>query len=316
MDVFRDLPRLTWRGIEVPVANRSVSFDQTIVRHQYAYRDDELLESVGRRNWRFQYTIPFRQDITKGPYQNLFVLTYPEFLRACRDRSEGELLDPVLGTFMARCEQVNTTSDVNRRDGDDVEVTFIHSPDAEDIDQFGAPLAGFDAVVQGGWTLNTQLSSITDAELQEYGLGTFEGTAGDFGSSLNILDSIAGLGAQATAYAGRVDAALAKYEHQINKVADALQAVDEQLLSPGNAAAIRNARRLADSVARLGKQLINERFGSENRTKTSTVLLDSMTPNAAAAYLGITIQEFVTLNPKVPLPLIPAGTVVFYFVKA
>lgn len=315
MDVFRDLPRLSWRGIEVPVLSRNVSFDQTIVRHQYAYRDDELLESVGRKNWRFEYAIPFRQDITKGPYKDLFILTYPDFLRACRDRSDGELIDPVLGTFTVRCEKVSTSSDPNRRDGDDVQVSFVHSPEAEAVDQFGAPLAGLETATQQGWNLNTQLSSIQDFELKEYGLGVYDGVTEDFFGSLNFLDQIAGLGAQATAYANRIDAAIAKYEHQINKVSDALQAVDEQLLSPGNAPAIRNARRLADSVGRLADTLVDDRYGNRGRTKATTVLLDDMTASAAAAFLGMNPEEFVTLNPKAPLPLIPAGTVVYYFLK-
>ena len=307
MDVFRDLPRLTWRGIEVPVAARTVSFDQEIVRHKYAYRDDELVESLGRRNWRFEYTVPFRQDITKGPYVNLFIETYPKFLRACRDRAEGELVDPVLGTFVVRCEQVSTTSDVNRRDGDDVQVVFVHSPAVEDVDQLGAPLAGLDLAVQEGKTLNTQIAPITDAQLKELRLGQYIGVTTEVGLGLNALDQLAGFGAQLTAYVDRVEATIANYENKLNKLVDTMDKLDDIVTSPQNAPIIRTTKRLIDSLARLNP------LSSSGKRLVSFNVLQDVTAGALAADLGMSVQDLINTNPGLPLPLIPAGTQVVYF---
>jgi len=306
MDVFRDLPRLSWRGIEVPVAARNVSFSQDVVRHKYAYSDGELVESLGRRNWRFQYTVPFRQDITKGPYRNLFIETYPAFLRACRDRTAGEMVDPVLGTFMVRCEQVETTSDVNKRDGDDVQVVFVHSPDLGDIDQFGAPLAGLDTAVQEGKTLNSQVAKITNAELERLRLGQFDGVTEELVGGLDALDQIAGLGAQLTAYVDRVEATIAKYEHKVNKIADVLAQIDKKLLNPVNAPIIRTALRQIDTLNRFNPL-------ADFRLIATTTVAQDITATALAAQLGLTVQELITLNANLPLPLIPAGTTVRFY---
>lgn len=133
-DVYKQLPRLSWRGIVVPVASRSATFSHDNVSHKFVYRDNELVEALGARNWTFSYTIPMREDIVRGPYLNLFTRTMPEFILACRDRTPGDLEDPVLGVFRARCTSLAGTSDVTRRDGDDLQVEFIHAPEIDDID--------------------------------------------------------------------------------------------------------------------------------------------------------------------------------------
>jgi hypothetical protein len=311
MDVFYNLPRLTWRGITVPVAERRVSFAQEIARHKYAYRDDEIIESLGRQNLRFEYTIPFRQDITKGPYQNLFIEVYPEFLRACRESTEGDLNDPVLGPFTARVEQVNTMSDVNRRDGDDVQVTFIESPSLEAMAQFVvAPMAGFDTTAQQGKTLNDQIAPIADTVLDQYNLGKFQSDFDALTSSVDALDKIAGIGAQIAAYADQVDAVVSRYEHKVNKIADVLDKIDEVRSSPLNAPAIRSVRRLVDAINRTKNQL-----AFPGRRILTQTLGQDMPPAAVAQFPGLTMAEFILLNPSAILPLVPAGTVVSYYQK-
>lgn len=310
MDVFANLPRLQWRGITVPVAERRVSFGQEIVRHKFAYSDDEIVEGLGRLNLRFEYTIPFRQDITKGPYQNLFVEVYPQFLVACRDSSAGELNDPVLGTFQARVEQVNTMSDVNRRDGDDMQVTFVESPDIDSRNPFvlGA-MAGFETTIEQGMNFNTQLGRIDEILLFNLGLGQGGPIYDDLASSLDALDQLSGIGAQAQAlYVDRAEAAFARYEHQVNKAADVLEKGNELLSSPQNAPLIRNARRLVDALNRAKNQAV-----FPGQRIVSQVIGQDMTVSSVAQFLGISVNEFVLLNPTATLPLVSAGTTVFYF---
>lgn len=312
MDVFRNLPRVSWRGIIVPVTERRASFGQEIVKHKFAYRDDEIVEGLGRLNLRFEYTIPFRQDITKGPYENLFLEVYPKFLAACRDSSAGELTDPVLGTFDARCEQLNSISDVNRRDGDDVQVTFVQSPPIDQIAEFVvAPMAGFDATVQQGKDFNSQVDPISQAQLSALGLGQFQGDFDDLTSSIDALDQIAGIGAMAqSVYVDRAEAAIARYEHQVNKVADVLEQANEKLSSPQNAPAIRNARRLVDALNRTRNQA-----AFPGQRVLTQVIGQDMTVSAAAQFLGISVAEFIILNPLASLPLVLAGTTVSYLEK-
>ena len=307
-DVFKDLPTLKWRGIEVPIAQRTVSFEQELAMHKYAYRDDELLESLGRHNWRFEYTIPFREDIRKGPYRNLYVATFSTFLQACRDRSEGALEDPILGQYTARCQSVSVQTDVNKRDGEDLQVTFIHSPALDENEATGALASGLPGAVQEGLRIGDALpryvlvqDPILEAEIyvaiEEYDAG------------LDALEQIIGFGAQLTTFADRIDSTIAQYEHKINKLTSVLDKIDQKLLSPENAPINRSLRRLGDSLLRLGKKT------QPGREVLTTVLLDDMTPMAAAVFLSNTIEEFTLLNPNAPLPLIPSGTKVSYFAK-
>lgn len=133
MDLLRTLPRLSWRGIEVPCTGRSVSFEHDGVVHKFSFRDKELVESQGIRNYRFRYTIPFREDITKAPYRALFTEVFQSFVLACRDRTSGPLVDPVLGQFDAKVLSFSDEAAMDRRDGVDVQVEFIESPPGQEV---------------------------------------------------------------------------------------------------------------------------------------------------------------------------------------
>lgn len=277
-DIFKDLPRLKWRGIEVPVAERRVGFEQELARHKFAYRDDELLESLGRRNWRFEYTIPFREDIDKGPYRNLYVATFSTFLQACRDRSEGQLEDPVLGQYAARVESLSIQTDINRRDGEDVQVAFVHSPALDEIEATGSTVSGLPG------------REIID----ELGV--------------DIFDQIGRIGTQISVYANRIDATLAAYEAKIDKVIDKFVAFNEAANNPQNMPIIRSALRAKDAVERA-----RYRSATQGMTIVAQVIDHDSTVTALASYLRMTVRDLLMLNPKLPTPLVPSGSTVFYY---
>lgn len=279
-DIFKDLPRLKWRNIEVPVAERRVSFEQELVRHKYAYRDNELVESLGRHNWRFEYTIPFREDIEKGPYRNLYVATFSTFLRACRDRSEGLLDDPILGQYTARVESLSIQTDINRRDGEDVQVVFVDSPALDEVEATGSTASGLPG---------RQI-------VEELGV--------------DIFDQIARIGTKVSVYANRIDATLAAYESKIDKVIDKFAALNEAANNPQNMPIIRSALRAKDAVERA-------RFRSvtSGETIVSRVTDRDTTVNLLAHDLGMSLGDFLLLNANLPKPSVPSGSTVFYFQK-
>lgn len=298
-DVFKDLPRLTWRSIEVPIANRRVSFEQEHARHKFAYRDYETIEGLGRKNWRFEYTIPFRQDINKGPYKDLYDQTFRSFLEACADRSEGDLADPILGVYSARCESVSIATDVNRRDGEDVEVVFVDSRPPE---QVSLQELTYRDPAQIAYEIRQQLDNLPLADV------AIPEAIPDLDFGIDALDRISGLGAQAAAYVNRIDSAFANFEHKVNKLVGQLEAVDEAIRSPLNAPIIRSALRLNDAVNRLKNKAI-----FPGRAIVTQVVGQDMTASTLAQYLGMSVAEFILLNPSIVLPLVPAGTVVSYF---
>ncbi len=101
-----------------------------ITRSSTGTRD--FIERKGVRNWTFYYSIPFRQDIAKGPYKNLFTEELKRFIAACRNRTPDRLVDPVLGSFQAVCSTFEEETDVLKRDGTDVRVEFRESPEITD----------------------------------------------------------------------------------------------------------------------------------------------------------------------------------------
>jgi len=300
-DVFKDLPRLTWRGIQVPVLERNVSFEQELARHKYVYRDNEYLESLGRHNWRFEYTIPFREDITKGPYKNLYVATFSTFLQACRDRSEGELQDPVLGTYTARCESVSVRTDVNRRDGEDMQVVFVDSPSVDDIEATGATASGLVGATAQARNLGDQIARLPIPP----------SAINDFRNSIDILDQIAGIGARAVAYVDQIDAAFAKYEAKIDKLVGVLEDTQERLSSPENMPLIRSALRLKDTVQRA--QFKSATMGA---AIVSAVTTSDSTVAVLASSYQMAVSDFLLINTRLPMPLVPAGSLVFYFQRS
>ena len=75
-----------------------------------------------------------REDVAKGPYKHLFYDTLQKFITACRDRTTGPLVDPILGPMQAKCTSWAHEIDVARRDGVDATVDFKYAPD-EDTDE-------------------------------------------------------------------------------------------------------------------------------------------------------------------------------------
>src|SRR5262245_39843475 len=116
-DVLRLLPPFEWRGVRYPVATRSVSFQHEQAQHRIQYKDGEFIEQTGARNYTFNYTIPMREDIARGPYKNLFSSGLIPLLIDCRNREPGQLVDPVYGEFRCVPTSYNDDIDVGKRDG-------------------------------------------------------------------------------------------------------------------------------------------------------------------------------------------------------
>jgi len=136
-DVLKQLPEASWRGIKFPfTGTRDFGFAQDQAQHRYIFRDQQLIESLGRQNPTFRYQIPFRENVGRG-FSALFVGVYPQFLAACLDRSAGPLVDPIHGERRCKCVSFAETLDVSKKDGVDVLVEFVYSPEIADEEPQG-----------------------------------------------------------------------------------------------------------------------------------------------------------------------------------
>lgn len=136
MDIIAQLQDASWRGIKFPfTGTRDFGFQQDQAQHRFIFRDQQLIESLGRQNPTFRYTIPFRENVRRPPWGNLFTRVYPDFLEACLDRSAGELVDPIHGTIRAKCVSLQESLSVEGKDGVDVVAEFVFSPEQGDTEE-------------------------------------------------------------------------------------------------------------------------------------------------------------------------------------
>jgi hypothetical protein len=142
-DIFPLLQLFSWRGNEYPLLARSVSFAHEGAPSRIQYRDNEFVEQLGAHSLTFGYTIPTREDIAKGPYRALFREGYYNLFRDMRNREPGELVDPFLGVFQCVPVRFEDDTDINKRDGTDVRLEFMHSPNIDGAEYEPAPTLGW-----------------------------------------------------------------------------------------------------------------------------------------------------------------------------
>lgn len=291
-DILGDLPRFSWRGIEVPLTGRSARFAHDRGRHKYVFRDDEILEALGHKNWVLEYRIPFRQGIAKGPYRDLFVEVFPRFIDACRDRSRGELYDPVLGEFDAEVLEWDETLDVLKRDGTDVVVRFEHSPDPEAEESPGADLSNLASAENEAGRLDDAMGEVARSAQQE-----------PPPPAVDPLARIGGFLRQIDRRGNQIRAQIGGFVDRVEAIEDAATDLEDPKIQP----VIRSARRLRAAGGRLRERLANP-VGALRSTTTRT----ATTLASLAISLGVTPDELLKRNPRLAAPLVPPGTEVFY----
>jgi hypothetical protein len=290
-DVLKNLPKFRWRGITVPLLSCKGSFEQDDVIHKFEFRDRELLESQGVKNWRFTYTIPFREEITKAPYSKLFSSVLPDFILACRDRTPGPLYDPILGSFRAKVANFSLDTDVNKRDGSDVTVDFIEAPEIGEIDDFVAVHDVTDKV---------DARSIDDA-VTKVDWKQVEPPP----PTVDALDALDGFLRQVQSYGNRLNASLESYTFKLSKVEDSLNALGDPTQWQLRAS-VRRARYDA-----LVQALTQEPGGSKSRIGKK--ITNGGPVSSVAQSVKMNTQAFLALNQELSrMPLVPQGTEIRY----
>jgi len=289
-DILSQLRRASWRGLEFPVSGRDFGFQQEQTEHRFIFRDTQLIESLGKKNPTYRYTIPFREDLAKGPWTNLFTQVYPQFLAACQDRTRATLVDPVHGGVPAKCMSLRETLSVTRRDGVDVEVEYVFAPaEAELASTVGVQIRG----VQGA-----------------------RGIAGTFDRSIrkvdwkqkvppeptiNPLDFPASILNQVEVGLGQIHAAFADAAFRAEKAVDSLDRIRSASVAP----TVREGKRLQAALIDFEER--TDPTGTRPLRRISTGV--DYTLSALARRLGIAIGELVRLNPILARePLVKAGT--------
>jgi prophage DNA circulation protein len=307
-DVLGRLTEAAWRGIEFPIAHREFGFSQDTEAHRFIFRDEQLIESLGLTNPTYRYNIPFREDLARGSWKNLFVDVYPKFLEACIDRTKGILLDPIHGPVQVKVTSLQEIADPGRRDGVDVEVNFISAPD-EDFQrvELGTTLSTIEGAEGLQHALDTNLSSSDLDDDTKKQLAELNKDASP--ARLNPLQF-------ATGAVNQVEAAGNKIAAQFGQVANQAQALDDgvrRVARPDLQPIRSNARQLQLAALDLARTPVGGNSQRGKAVRIYNVPNDTGTLSLASK-LHMSVQEFIKLNPLIGRsPTVATGTAVFYF---
>lgn len=294
-DVLIQMQRPAWRFIEFPITGRNFGFQQELAKHRYIFRDQQLIESLGAENPTYRYTIPFREDLTKGPYVHLFTEVYPDFLAACLDRTRGILSDPVHGDVNCKCVSLSEELSPNKRDGLDVEVEFIVAPLESDVLQdLGTQIKTLAGVTDDARRFDADVAKV-DWQQETPPPAT-----------VSPLDFVSSVGNQLEVAGGKITSALADYSFRLEKTIDTIDRLKDPSLAPMR----QQARRLQADVLKLEDR--TDVTGTRPVKRITTATNQSL--SALAAGLGMTVQEFARLNPQcMRSPFVKAGTTISSF---
>lgn len=295
-DPFDSLPHFSWRGIKVPIIGRRRTFSHQEVTHQIQYASGEIVEITVSNNWRFDYTLPFREGIDKGGYGALFTKRLKDFQAAFEDRLPGELIDPVHGSIVARPISFSESLDASRRDGVEVDVAFVEHKTSGEL-RPNVPFAP------------SNESLVTDARAidNQVALQTWEGDEPEdlADGGINPIDALTSVIRQADRVNQRNKAIFEDTARRLHALEDAVDDSGDSSLVPIKV----NARK-----ARLDVMRAKARERSEGKQTKLFRLPTDMAPTDVASLVKMSLYDFVVLNPFVANDtLILQGTVVRYY---
>jgi prophage DNA circulation protein len=298
-DILGQLQRASWRQIEFPVMGvRDFGFQHEHAEHRFVFRDQTLIESLGRKNPTYKFSIPFREDIAKGPWFNLYTKVYPDFLDACQDRTRGILVDPAHGALPAKCVSFRESLAVGKRDGVDVEVEFIRAPNEGDrIEDLGTHIRTLEGARGSAGAFDRQIKKIP---FKQYVPPE---------PTINPLDAVSAVTSQVEVSASKVSASFADAAFRVEKATASI----ERLKDPQNQPALQQAARLRSALLKFEEE--TDPLGVQPLRRISTK--SDQTVSAAARKLGMSIQDLVRLNPWLArTPLVRAGSDLRVFASA
>lgn len=280
-DQFAQLPHLTWRDdIILPIIERDHEFAHEGADHAVIYRDGVAVEQTGAGARVFTYTIPLREGLTKGPYGGLFSVTLMKLWQSFHgDKSPGTLADPIYGPITCVPQRWVERTDVNKRDGVDVQISF-----KEDV-----PVDGTSEAAPPSLDSLTTDAARLDEEVTVFPWPIQQPPPAATGNPLAIA---AGIIQQGNYAVQRSKASVQEYAMRCGEIEDAA-AEAETNGAPGAGVLKRDARRGRLQATRVAS-------APPRDVVSELVQITISTPKdlfTAAKDLGCTVEELVLWNP-------------------
>lgn len=299
LDAARKLLKPTWREIEFVPTTWDFSFDQAHATHLYPDRDAGYVESTGRNPAKYQFTALFRLGLSGE--EDIFPGRWQKFVAACADRSTGVLTHPLLGTVKVKCASCSTKFDPNRRDGVDVDVSFVETSDAEDE---------LSDLLNGASPITVATSSARDLDAEVADVSPEPKYPESLSpSALETMRALSGTVDQFKRGVGNIGSAIDTVLGGLEEFAETLSRVGELGSDPNVAKALRSVSRCSDALIDLSLTVT-----SKGKPITQATVQADSAADSVATFFGMKLDDFLRLNPRVASkPRVSRNTVVFVF---
>ncbi len=295
LDIFPNLLTASFRGVVFPVAGMSMKVSQTLVEHVYPDRDGGRVEGTGRNPTRYTFRVPMRRCVAEGFYPD----GWRALVKACSDRSTGTLVHPELGGLDVKPSDATSQWAAGARDGADVDLEFVESTeDGEVLARLLAQKAPYFVVEEATARAREALLALPD------------------GPGEDLFDLLDAAKARMRQVAGAIDQNRLSISNVLAAFAGFVSAADQIMTSiekTWDPAAYEGYQALAIAVGAAADQA-NEIVG---KTVTRKRIPKAMTVAGAAAFVAMTLDDFLRFNPALAdASEVPAGASVFAQVAA
>lgn len=322
MDVLSTLQECSFRDISFPVTAIVESFSHDLPQHKAVDRDGAFVENTGRNPFVFTVTIPFiAQTLARGKnesWDDLYPGRFEQLRTACLDRTTGDFVHPLYGTFKVKASDWKSSLNADERGGQTVEVTFIETRDDAETpaftpsDRSRAKSTAISLDAKLG-TLNPPPSTLNMPDNGE----SWETVVNDILTQINSKTLQA---KQALAKIDRNVAKLGRLADSINRAAevvtvDVASSVSTNLgrLGPGAGSIWTDCQVLRSSLMDVRSKLA----ANGNKTISTYIVPRPTMLVSLANRLKATPAELLALNPGIPRAklTIPSNTIVQYYAR-
>lgn len=294
-DPLDRLQQLSFNGIILPCTSREFGFSHDQISHRYIYRNEQIIESLGRQNPTYSYEIPFRDGINIKNYSNLFSKSYPLFLKECQKDVRGVLIDPIHGKVYVKCTSLSENLQAGLRDGVDVRVSFVKSPNENELANDEPALISINGVSEEIRKFDAEITAAT-IEVPE---GFVHSGLDPFGAISSVLDQVDAIGNKVLATFDNTLDRIKRLEYSIEKAKD-----------PKFNQVRARARALKAQIYKIPDVL--EITG--NRPIDNYKVEAAMDLVSLSGKLNNTTQELTRLNGQIARnPMVAVGTIVRYY---
>jgi hypothetical protein len=306
-DLFSQLLGMSWRGVGFPVVGFRQGLAHDLVEHRFMAKDGAHVEATGRQPLVFQARALFRNGVAPAPGESNWIRPlYPDgwraFMAAAADKTSADLVHPELGKFRCKLRQADTDWDLNRRDGVDVEVSWVETTD--DPNGLASLLAG-ESPIKSAARYAAGLDDFLYKTKNKQLALALTGPADPGAKSLeDYVFAIEAAVDQASILSRQAEGRIASVIARADRFVDAVNRFGQ----PGDWLARRTAESLIESLLTFKKTYVSRgksiRFYATPTTMTVTTI---------AAALKIGVADVLSLNPDLSAtPSVPPGTVVTY----